>query len=64
MYAAIKWNPSDFAIQEGERYEIYVNGSQTGYSNQFWFDGGLRVNAEGMYVYITGWKDYSSHWIK
>jgi len=47
VYAAIKWNPSFFAIQEGETYNITVFGSQSGYSNQFWQDGGIRVNAEG-----------------
>ena len=47
VYAAIKWNPSDFAIQEGETYNITVHGSQTGFSNQFWSDGGIRVNSQG-----------------
>jgi hypothetical protein len=51
VYAAIKWNPSHFAIQEGETYSIQVLGSDTGFSNQFWQDGGIRINAEG----------YSSH---
>lgn len=52
VYASIKWNPSDFAIQEGETYNITVLGNQTGYSDQFWFDGGLRVNAEGYASYF------------
>lgn len=47
VYAAIKWNPSDFAIQEGEWYNVSVLGSQVGFSPQFWQDGGVRVNAEG-----------------
>lgn len=47
VYAAIKWNPSFFAIQEGETYNITVFGGQSGYSTQFWQDGGIRVNAEG-----------------
>ena len=51
VYAAIKWNPSRFAIQEGERYSIVVAGSDSGFSPQFWQDGGIRINAEG----------YSSH---
>lgn len=52
VYASIKWNPSDFAIQEGEEYTVAVAGSQVGFSSQFWSDGGIRVNAEG----------YSSHY--
>eukprot|EP01035_Chromulina_nebulosa_P034282 gene34282-45984_t len=51
VYSSIKWNPSDFAIQEGETYNITVFGSQSGYSDQFWYDGGIRVNSQG----------YSSH---
>ena len=47
VYAAIKWNPSNFAIQEGETYKVEVLGNQTGTSPQFWFDGGIRVNADG-----------------
>ena len=47
VYAAIKWNPSDFAIQVGETYSVNVTGSAEGYSDQFWYDGGLRINAEG-----------------
>lgn len=52
VYAAIKWNPSDFAIQEGEYYRVEVLGNQTGYSTQFWYDGGIRVNAEGYSSYF------------
>lgn len=52
VYAAIKWNPSGFAIQEGEYYNITVGGSQVGYSSQFWYDGGIRVNAEGYSSYF------------
>lgn len=51
VYSSIKWNPSDFAIQEGETYNVTVFGSQSGYSDQFWYDGGIRVNSQG----------YSSH---
>jgi hypothetical protein len=47
VYASIKWNPSDFAIQEGEIYNITVPGNDSGYSSQFWFDGGIRVNSQG-----------------
>lgn len=52
VFAAIKWNPSDFAIQEGETYSVSVFGNQTGYSPQFWYDGGIRVNAEGYSSYF------------
>jgi len=51
VYAAIKWNPSFFAIQEGEIYNITVKGEQSGYSTQFWQDGGIRINAEGYESY-------------
>jgi hypothetical protein len=51
VYAAIKWNPSNFAIQEGESYKIEVLGNQTGNSPQFWYDGGIRVNADGYKSY-------------
>lgn len=51
VFAAIKWNPTEFAIQEGESYNITVFGSQTGTADQFWYDGGLRVNAEGYSSY-------------
>jgi hypothetical protein len=47
VYAALKWNPSDFAIQEGEYYNISVFGAQDGFSEQFWSDGGIRVNSMG-----------------
>ena len=52
VLAAIKWNPSDFAIQEGETYNVTVFGDQEGYSSQFWYDGGLRVNSEGYSSYF------------
>lgn len=51
VYAPIKWNPTDFAIQEGEYYNITVGGNQTGFSDQFWYDGGIRVNAAGYSSY-------------
>ena len=52
VYAAIKWNPSDFAIQEGETYSVNVLGDMTGYGTSFWYDGGLRVNAAGYQSYF------------
>ena len=52
VLAAIKWNPSDFAIQEGETYDITVHGSGVGYDTQLWNDGGLRVNSEGYSSYF------------
>jgi hypothetical protein len=52
VLAAIKWNPSDFAIQEGETYNVTVHGSETGFSTQFWYDGGLRVNSQGYSSYF------------
>jgi len=52
VYAAIKWNPSDFAIQEGETYLIKVEGDQGGYSSQMWYDGGIRVNSAGYTAYF------------
>lgn len=51
VYAAVKWNPSDFAIQEGETYNVTVFGDASGYGSQFWNDGGLRVNSEGYSSY-------------
>ncbi|KAJ1437723.1 hypothetical protein B484DRAFT_225810 [Ochromonadaceae sp. CCMP2298] len=51
VLAAIKWNPSDFAIQEGESYTVSVFGNDTGYAEQFWYDGGLRVNSKGYSSY-------------
>jgi hypothetical protein len=52
VYAAIKWNPSNFAIQEGEHYRVEVLGSHTGYGSQFWYDGGLRIDAAGYDSYF------------
>lgn len=52
VYAAIKWNPSDFAIQEGEYYSVNVTGSRGGYSDQYWYDGGIQVTAEGYSSYF------------
>jgi hypothetical protein len=52
VHAAIKWNPTVFAIQEGETYNITVYGNQFGTSDQFWYDGGLRINAEGYSSYF------------
>ena len=50
--AAIKWNPSDFAIQEGETYRVEVLGQQDGYTSQMWYDGGIRVNSAGYSSYF------------
>ena len=48
VHAALKWNPSDFAIQENEIYEITAEQNlQDGYTSQTWTDGGIRVNADG-----------------
>jgi hypothetical protein len=43
VYAALKWNPSNFALQRGEYYRVETIGA----SAQFWNDGGMRVGAEG-----------------
>lgn len=51
VYAAIKWNPSNFAIQEGEYYKIEVLGNASTNTEQFWYDGGIRVNADGYRSY-------------
>ena len=45
VYAAIKWNPSGFAIQVGEYYRLDVAGLQ------YWNDGGIRVDANGYQSY-------------
>ena len=45
VFAAIKWNPSDFAVQEGETYRIDVFG------DQYWYDGGIQVDAYGYEAY-------------
>ena len=49
--AAMKWNPSGFAIQQGEKYHIYVPGVEVGFSPQYWVDGNIRSNAEGYTSY-------------
>ncbi|KAJ1402701.1 hypothetical protein B484DRAFT_338598, partial [Ochromonadaceae sp. CCMP2298] len=46
VLSAIKWNPSDFAVQEGETYTVSAHGAQ------YWLDGGLKVDPTG----------YSSHY--
>ena len=51
VYASVKWNPSGFAIQEGEYYNISVFGDDKGYGSQFWEDGALRLDAEGYSSY-------------
>jgi hypothetical protein len=45
VFAAIKWNPSDMAVQEGETYRIDVVG------DQYWYDGGMEVDASGYEAY-------------
>ena len=52
VYAAVKWNPSDFAIQDNEEYLITAE-PQSGaeYTAQTWTDGGLRVDADGYESY-------------
>jgi hypothetical protein len=47
VYAAIKWNPSNFAIQRGEYYRVETLGSVP----QYWNDGGIRVDSEGYSSY-------------
>jgi len=48
VYAAIKWNPSDFAIQEQETYVISAKAPPGAYyTDQTWTDGGIRVTADG-----------------
>jgi hypothetical protein len=49
--AAIKWNPSGFAIQDGEYYSIVVENSQ------LWKDGGIEVNADGYESYFDAVSD-------
>jgi hypothetical protein len=52
VYAAIKWNPSNFALQIGEYYRVEALGSPNGFGTQFWNDGGIRVDAEGYDSYF------------
>jgi hypothetical protein len=47
VYSALKWNPSNFALQRGEYYRVETFGT----SAQYWNDGGLRVSAEGYTSY-------------
>ena len=51
VYAAIKWNPSNFAIQIGEYYRVETLGPITGLESQYWNDGGIRVDPEGYSSY-------------
>ena len=44
--ASEKWNPSGFAIQEGEIYQITVSNSQ------YWTDGPIQVDADGYSSYF------------
>lgn len=48
VYAAVKWNPSNFAIQEGEKYNIKIEN----FNNQHWYDGGIKINGEGYSSYF------------
>ena len=52
VHAAIKWNPSNFAIREGEYYSIFVNGTEGYNSTQYWYDGGIKVDANGYSSYF------------
>lgn len=52
VFAALKWNPSGFCIQEGEEYAIEVRGS-----DQYYFDGGLMVDAIGFPSYYDPTSD-------
>ena len=48
VYAAMKWNPSNFAIQEGEKYSITATASPGApLDAETWTDGGIRVSADG-----------------
>lgn len=51
VYAALKWNPSGFAIQEGVYYNISVLGDNKGFAPQFWQDGAIRVDGDGYSSY-------------
>jgi hypothetical protein len=51
VYAAIKWNPSHFAIQAGESYEVSALPTTDG-TPQYWQDGGIQVTAEGYSSYF------------
>jgi hypothetical protein len=49
VYAARKWNPSEYAIQRGETYSITVHPepSAGGPVEQTWVDGAVRIDAGG-----------------
>ena len=61
VYAAMKWNPSGFAVQKGETYAVFVSpkttaemGTSLNYglaSAVHWDDGNIRSNAEGYTAY-------------
>lgn len=44
VFANVKWNPSDFAIREGEYYNISVSDHN---GTQLWNDGDIAVDALG-----------------
>lgn len=54
VYAARKWNPSDFAIRQGETYKVEVFGKNSldEVIEQYWNDGGIKVNAAGYVSYF------------
>lgn len=52
VFAAVKWNPSNFAMQEGEKYNITAFAPpDADYTAQSWTDGGIRVKATGYNSY-------------
>jgi hypothetical protein len=57
VYASIKWNPSDFAIREGEYYNISVLPSSLDGKPQYWFDGGIQVGPKGYVSYFDAVSD-------
>eukprot|EP01035_Chromulina_nebulosa_P020863 gene20863-27040_t len=57
VYAAIKWNPSSFAIQEGEHYNISVIGATDANTTQFWYDGGIKVGPNGYESYFDAYSN-------
>ena len=47
--SAVKWNPSDFAIETGEKYSITVSSTS---HEQKWADGSLQTDANGYSSYF------------
>ncbi|CAM9842804.1 unnamed protein product, partial [Hapterophycus canaliculatus] len=56
VHAWERWNPSAFAIQEGETYSVGVPGEQ------YWQDGRIRADARGYTAYYDAvdscWASY------